>query len=196
MKLSEPIISFDIHPTRIGYAVVSRSGPIDWGVTRLRRPALQTSKHLHRLPEELCRLWQPAVAVIRTSRRNRGRHIKAIRRALASQGVRLFRDQPTIPRTGPSKHELACDLARQFPELKHLLPRKRRLWDPEDDRMHIFTAFRLAQLFSPRTGGKPKSKLGRRRNRRDGKPANGADAARQIVKGVPHLRQCSNAPGA
>ena len=163
MKIPEPIIAFDIHPTRIGYAVVSKHGPIDWGVTRLRRPALQTYKHLSRLTEELCRLWQPAVAVIRNSRRNRGRHIKAIRRALASQGVLLLRAQPARQSRGPSKHEMATALARRFAYLNRLLPRKRRLWDPEEDRMHIFTALRLALLFSPRAGAsqsKPKPTLG------------------------------------
>ncbi len=202
MTLPEPIISFDIHPTRIGYAVVSQNGPIDWGVTRLRRP-LESAKYLRRLVGQLCRLWQPAVAIIGTSRRNRGRYVKAIRRALSSQGVRLLQDQPTARRTGPSKHALACDLARQFPELNRLLPRKRRLWEPEDDRMHIFSTLGLALLFSPRTAAKPKSKCKPQSKTgaggeicRDGKPANGADAARQVVKGVPHLRRCSNATGA
>ncbi len=155
MKTPEPVIAFDIHPTRIGYAVVSKSGPIDWGVTRLRQPALQTSKHLNRLVDELCRLWLPAVGIIRKSRRDRQHRSKVISRALASRGipVRWVPDRPVCrPGKGPTKNELAGDLARQYPELKHLLPRKRRLWEPEDDRMHIFTAVGLAILFSPRTG--------------------------------------------
>ena len=147
MNAKTRVIAFDIHPTRIGYAVVFLGRPLDWGVTRLRRPAYNFPRHLRRLTEELWRLWQPAVAVIRTSPRNRGRHIKAIRRALASRGihVRMVPDRLVFRDTERStKHELACDLARRFPELKHLLPRKRRLWDPEDDRMHIFTAVGMA----------------------------------------------------
>jgi hypothetical protein len=152
MTTPNTILALDVHGTRIAYAVVFRRKPVDWGVTRLRRPGLQSAKHLQKLLGELCRLWQPAVSVIRGSR---GGHTGLIRRALAGAGVRsLFdqaRHQASRQRNGPTKHQLACDLARQFPGLNHLLPRKRRLWDPEDDRMHIFTAIRLA-LLSPRAG--------------------------------------------
>jgi len=43
-----------------------------------------------------------------------------------------------------TKYAMASMLVRQFPFLAAMLPPKRRIWESEDYRMHIFAAVALA----------------------------------------------------
>lgn len=56
----------------------------------------------------------------------------------------------TMP--NPSKWDIAREVARQFPEIAHRLPKKPALWESEDDRIGIFQAIAVAtaawQMFS------------------------------------------------
>lgn len=44
----------------------------------------------------------------------------------------------------PSKWDIAREVARQFPEIAHRLPKKPALWEAEDDRIGIFQAIAVA----------------------------------------------------
>jgi hypothetical protein len=46
--------------------------------------------------------------------------------------------------TGVTKHDIAVALADRFPELRHRLPRPRKPWESEDERMGIFDAVSFA----------------------------------------------------
>ena len=51
-----------------------------------------------------------------------------------------------------TKHEVAQNVAKHFPELEDRLPRERRLWDSQDARIDLFHAVALALV--EHSGGK------------------------------------------
>lgn len=54
--------------------------------------------------------------------------------------------------TGTTKFEIALAITKTFPELVSRLPRKRKPWMSEDERMNLFdaVAFALTALWSPK----------------------------------------------
>lgn len=53
-----------------------------------------------------------------------------------------------------TKYEIALEIAKQFPQLELRLPRIRKPWMSEDERMNIFDAVALALTFSYSHTGK------------------------------------------
>jgi hypothetical protein len=51
------------------------------------------------------------------------------------------------------KHEIAVALCERFPELRSRLPRVRRPWESEDERMNIFDALALAVIAADEASG-------------------------------------------
>lgn len=152
-----------IDPTPRGIAYVVLEGPerlVDWGVAHV---ATQ-SKHAYmdRL-RSLIEESQPDLLVSeeygtrhgrRTTRVNYVLHrIKAFAEAecLPLKTVSRAEVRSVFKEAGKSKYKLAKGLARFFPELESKLPRERKPWTTEDERMNVFDAlsFGLTVLRSP-----------------------------------------------
>ena len=149
-----------IDPTSRGFAYAIFEGPsslIDWGLTRARNGChSQRIKRLQRLIE----YSSPDVLVLEDCNRIGSPRRSSARRlighaALASHrnGIRTARfTRDAIRRFfavagGVRKHEIAITIARAFPELAPRLPRVRKIWMSEDERMSIFDAASLALVY-------------------------------------------------
>ena len=47
-----------------------------------------------------------------------------------------------------TKHAVACELAESFPRLRRKLPRRRKPWESEDERMNLFDAVSFAVTYA------------------------------------------------
>ena len=148
-------IGFD--PTTRGFAYALLEGPerlVDWGLIHV---LIRTDRNVLSRVEEVLDRSLPEVLVIEDGRGTRRgararRIIKGIeeiakRRKLpvlrvSRSRVREMFDPPA------TKQEIAEGIARVFPELVSRLPRPRKPWMSEDERMSIFDAlsFCLAAL--------------------------------------------------
>jgi hypothetical protein len=156
---SHPLVcSFD--PTVRGLAYVVMEGPqkvLDWGVAEARfnkrRRCLQAAG-------ELIEFYEPDVVVLEDPRGEGSRR--------CARAARLIRDIADYARTenirpysyprnavrelferfgAHTKHEIATSIAEWLPELKPSLPRKRKPWMTEDDRMNVFDAVSFALTY-------------------------------------------------
>jgi len=141
-----------IDPTTRGfsYAVLEgRDNLIDWGLCHLL--VRTDSAVLSRVGQVLQR-YNPDVLVVEdgrgTKRRARAcRLIHGIEAIAKRQNIPLVRvSRSAIRRTlapAQTKQEIAEAVARYFPELASRLPRPRKPWMTEDERMNIFDAVSL-----------------------------------------------------
>ena len=148
-----------VDPTRRGlsFAVIEGNDRlVGWGSVGAKK--LRTSlvrKAARRLIDE----YQPDFVVLETpesSRRGRRsrRAIMTVRfEALEyAAGVRLVsrrQVQVAFASSGPTKTEVAKTIAARFPELKPSLPKERKPWASEDERMNIFDAASFALTALP-----------------------------------------------
>lgn len=153
----ERILGLD--PTSCGFAYAVLEGPdslIDWGVkhaTCANRNAASL-----RILAILLDQVHPSVVVIehpdspRRCRRVRDFLAKVIPLA-ASRKTRVcvFWRRQIVAAVSPdaaiTKYELASRIAAHFPELAPRLPRKRKPWMSEDERMNVFDAVALALAY-------------------------------------------------
>jgi len=131
---------------------------LDWGVRRNYRwqKPWRTTLIQKKLSSILSQ-WEPTLVLLNeTTRfspqiqrivtviRKEARHRKLPVRVVDKQGVKsAFGLGQQI-----TKHETACLLAEQIPDLHWELPPKRKIWESEHYRMSIFTAAALAMAFS------------------------------------------------
>jgi hypothetical protein len=150
-----------IDPTTKGLAFAVFEGPdllLDWGSTQVRIER-KNALCLKRV-EELLRRYAPDVVVLEaydgrgSHRRRRVRSlIRSIRRLAARKRFRsraFSREQirrafATLGKT--TKHPIAYEIARRFPELAPRLPDARKFYESEDERMSIFDAASLALTY-------------------------------------------------
>lgn len=116
---------------------------------------------LLRKVDELLTYRQPAVLVVEDvaakgcRRRQRGREeIRRIERLATARGVRVARVsrlavRDTLAR-GQGKYEAALQLAEVFPVLAGRLPRRRKAWMTEDQRMNTLDALGFAAVLVSR----------------------------------------------
>lgn len=142
-----------IDPCRkgFGFAVLEgRERLVDWGLAQVW--AGNDKEFLARV-EGLVARYTPAILVLQdpTDRRRSKRAVRRTRllgrrakslclhlRHVSNTHVRdCFADEAV------TKHEIALAIARRFPELEVLIPRARRPWTSEDDRMNVFDAVAL-----------------------------------------------------
>lgn len=149
-----------IDPTTRGFAFAVMEGPhrlIDWGVKSVR--PVNEGRCLAGVAAQI-KFFAPTVLVLentaaRSSRRCRRvrQLIQAIRTLAAKMGVRtrlVSRGQvkTVFAASGAlTKHQIALGIAQQLPELARRVPRHRKPWMSEDDRMNIFDAVALALPF-------------------------------------------------
>lgn len=148
------VLAIDPASRGFGFAVLEKpSTLVDWGVKGVRR-----DKHAGCLAKvaELIDYYQPDVIALEDCSKNDCRRSERIQRLI--QGIiRLavgrkikVRKVSRVQVRGAfslsneaTKHEIACLIARLFPELASRLPPRRRPWMSEDSRMQMFNAIAL-----------------------------------------------------
>jgi hypothetical protein len=151
-------LALSVDPTSKGFAfVVLENGLlVDWGVRRVRSNKNHDSVMKLRL---LIQRYKPDIVVLedvhhRSSRRgSRARRLLGrFAREAHAHGVAVTRvsQEEVQRRLGAhpgrqlTKHRIALVLADKFPELWEHLPRVRKIWMAEDERMNIFDALAMA----------------------------------------------------
>ncbi len=146
------VIALDPCPRGFGFVVLEGSQKLlDWGVAQ----AKSQTDLLLRLEARLLR-YRPACLILETGnpyRRHASRQrTMALERFAREQGVeavwvRYSDVQHVFAGAGGTKYKRALALAELYEELRMHLPAKRRAWDSEDDRMHIFDAAAIGVTF-------------------------------------------------
>jgi Holliday junction resolvasome RuvABC endonuclease subunit len=150
-----------------GFAVMEENALIDWGTCSVGT----TDKNAQSLEkvEPLLETYQPNQLVLFNTEAlgsRRAQRIRLLTQEIVDLGktrkisTKLYaRGQVAkaiVGNQAARKYEIAQTLAEVFPEgLKHRLPKKRRAWESEDPRMHIFDAVALA--LTARIRGRRKS---------------------------------------
>jgi hypothetical protein len=142
-----------IDPTTRGFAYAVLEGPenlIDWGTVHA---LVRTDAKILSRVEQILDRARPDLLVVEdghgTRRRGRARRlIKGIedlakRRQLPVVRVARLRVQQAFS-PASTKQEIAEAISRTFPELVPRLPRFRKPWMTEDERMNIFDAVSFA----------------------------------------------------
>jgi Holliday junction resolvasome RuvABC endonuclease subunit len=151
------VLAIDPSPRGFGFAVME--GPqrlIDWGTKGVNGDKnRQSLKHVAELIERYC----PDVIVIEDCQHKSARRTVRVRNLLndivliASSKLRVRRiPRLTVKKTftqdgAGTKHQVATEIAKRFPELAPLLPPVRKPWMSEDNRMSIFDAVSLALTY-------------------------------------------------
>lgn len=145
-----------IDPCRKGFGFALLEGNrrlLDWGLAQVWTG--NDREFLARV-ETLIERYSPAILVLQEPK-DRRRSLRAVRRIrllghrAASFCVRLrlvssHRVKDRFAGEAVTKQEVAMVIARLFPELEILIPRPRRPWMSEDDRMNVFDAVALAMV--------------------------------------------------
>lgn len=142
-----------------GFAVIEdRDLLIDWGVVQVWS---KNKKELVARVDAYIDRYRPVFFV--TERVNKGKSRKRAREIttlLAGHAALRHLIVITVTReavrrlfqtTGTTKFEIALAITKNFPELASRLPRKRKPWMSEDERMNLFdaVAFALTALWNP-----------------------------------------------
>jgi hypothetical protein len=146
------VIALD--PSRRGFAFAVLEGSerlVEWGVAALS--SNEDREYLVRVSELFDR-YPPDLLVLEGEKGSRRglRARRRIRKAAALAGERkvsvLTPSRADVRRvfeaSGTTKWEIAVAISRFFTELEPRLPRKRKPWMPEDERMGIFDAVSFA----------------------------------------------------
>ena len=150
-----------IDPTTRGFAYAVFEGPeflLDWGLSEVR-PDRKNVLCLMRI-ESLLSRYVPDVVVLEahdgrgSHRRRRVRSLirsirgLATRKGFRSRAFSRAEIRRAFARLGEAtKHPIAVEIAQRFPELSGRLPRIRKPWMSEDERMSIFDAASLAAAY-------------------------------------------------
>ena len=139
-----------VDPTTKGFAYALLEGStelLDWGMAQAR---VNGDGHSIRRIKAFLGRYEPELIVLEggeDSRRGaRAKRFLAKVETLAREsGIEVRRVSRTQVReifkpSGTTKHEIALEVSRRFPHLAPRLPRKRKPWMSEDERMSIFDA--------------------------------------------------------
>jgi hypothetical protein len=150
-----------IDPTTSGFAYAIFEGPdflLDWGLTQVR--AEQKNALCLKRIDVLLGKYAPDVVVLEaydgkgSHRRRRVRSlIRSIQRLALKRGVRkrAFSRAEIRKAFGflgkATKHPIASEIAKRYPQLTWHLPGLRKFYESEDERMSIFDAASLAVTY-------------------------------------------------
>jgi len=150
-----------IDPTVRGYAFAILEGPnalIEWGVSQVA-PKEKNRRCVKSIEEKIIR-YEPEVVVLEDcagagSRRSaRVRQLieqldlLAAKRSITRRRFSRSRIRTVFQFVGkPNKEAIAKAIAERFPELRPRLPRVRKIYMSEDERMNIFDAVSLALAY-------------------------------------------------
>ena len=143
-----------VDPTREGYCFAVFEGSnllMEWGCSRVA--SRNERKFMERI-EQLFERFDPQLVALedphdtlrgpRAKKRITAIGEEAIRRETYVEVVTRQQVQAHFTAFGITKHNIALAIAGRFPELKSRLPRKRKPWKLEDERMNIFDAASFA----------------------------------------------------
>jgi hypothetical protein len=161
-----------IDPTTKGFAYVIFEGPeflLEWGLSQARADA-KNAKCVRGIEKLLAR-YSPDVVILEdyegagSHRRPRVRAlIRSIEGLARRRGIRERSfSRRDIRRAfdilaSPTKHSIATELAKRYPELAPRLPSVRKCYESEDERTNLFDAASLALTYFERH--RRRSKLG------------------------------------
>lgn len=150
------ILCLDIRPRSFAFVVFE--GPkvvLDWGARSFRRGVNAVRLPLGVKVARLLDEYVPSVLIL--ERPNNKRHIRNVatirkQATVRKVPIRLLPSQAINEMLSGSnnKHQIASALAAQFPELRSVLPPKRKSWQSEDYRMSIFDAAALGTVYFER----------------------------------------------
>ena len=143
------IVALDPSSRGVAFAFFERGSLLDWGTRRNDRDQLGVA-------DRLLALFKADVVVIedpdahRCERRPRVRSLlRNIARRASGHGIAVLLvsryevRKSSAERGMTTKHAVASDIARMFPEIEHLVPRRRRSFQSEQARADIFDAISL-----------------------------------------------------
>jgi uncharacterized membrane protein len=144
-----------IDPTITGFAYAVLGGPrvlIDWAALQMRSPKHATA--LERTALLIARFRPHLIAVEdvtgvtrrgeRAKRLIRGVEMLAMMKGVKVRRVSRVQIETVLGLEEATKYEIARVIAERFPELAPRLPRVRKPWMSEDERMNVFDAVGLA----------------------------------------------------
>jgi hypothetical protein len=147
-------ITLSLDPTSGGFCYAVLQGPetlLDWGSRELPSRAPEA---LRQRIGKITERYHPTLIVIEdTAQSRRGEWAResaaAVEEFSREQGIEIVavsrrQVQEDFAATGKTKYHIAVAISRLFPELEPRLPRKRKAWMSEDERMSIFDAISLA----------------------------------------------------
>lgn len=139
-----------LDPTTSGFCFVVVEGSetlVDWQASEL---SARTPQEVRRRLGRLVKRYEPDLLVVEdmeSSRRGRWarQFVTVVTRFAAEEGIAIRAVSRQEVRehfrpSGATKYEIAVAITRLFPELASRLPRKRKPWMSEDERMSIFDA--------------------------------------------------------
>lgn len=148
------LLALDPTSKGFGFVVIEGEELIDWGVNGVKGD--RNKESLHKIGGLIDR-YKPDVIVMEhydTKSRRRTIRTKELIRELKKLAQRKGIQYRSISRSqiraafvrfgATTKHQIAVDIAKRFPELVPSLPRLRKPWMSEDERMSIFDAAALA----------------------------------------------------
>lgn len=149
-----------VDPTFRGFAYVILEGGdlVDWGLSQVTPLA---PGPVARRVLRLLKRWEPELLVLEEPEGSRrGRRARRIIGELAELADRQNLAWCMVTRRQvneafqdpPNKHQVALAVAERFPELRHRLPRPRKPWMSEDERMALFDAASFALTVLRRSG--------------------------------------------
>jgi hypothetical protein len=148
------ILCLDIRPRSFAFVVFE--GPkmaLDWGAKSFRRGVNAVRVPLGIKVARLLDDYAPCALVLeRPITRKHVRIVAAVRKQAKLQRIPIRLVSPkaidaAFSGSNDSKHQIASTLATLFPDLRSVLPPKRRSWQSEDYRMSIFDAAALGTAY-------------------------------------------------
>jgi len=155
-----------LSPAVRGYAFALFAGPltpVDWGTKEVRGPeknarSLEAAKRLIERHQPDVLVLEDHIADARRRRDRARRLLRLIKSHADSQALEVYtftRSQVRQSFSGVgavTKHEIAQAIASHVAEFEPLLPRPRKRWESEFERMGIFEAAALAITFYCQAG--------------------------------------------
>jgi hypothetical protein len=141
------ILALDLHPRSFAFAVFE--GPwklVDWGARSFRRGLNAVVVDEGRKLAHLLDRYVPRLILLQVRRARRVRRMLAVitnEAALRHIPVRALPPKAfrqAFPETSRSKYEIAATIAGRLPELRSILPPRRKPWQSERYPMCIFDA--------------------------------------------------------
>lgn len=150
-------LALAVDPTTKGFAfaVLEDGMLVDWGV---RHSGSEKNSGSMRKLRFLLRQFRPDVLVLEDIHHRSSRRWHRVRQLIGWFAREAHKHDVVVKRVTrrevqkhfsgysgqPTKHRIALALADTFPELRERLPRVRKMWMTEDERMSIFDALAMA----------------------------------------------------
>jgi hypothetical protein len=159
------VIALQPEARQIGYAIFEGKELVEWGSKRIDSVPVERRAYVRALPflRSLIERYEPDVILLpeptAIPTTVRSRVIRAVRYELLRAPRQLLTISrhaihiaftPFLKAQRAGKESIMQVLVRWFPELKKLLPKPRRLWEPQDHWVSMFDAVALGITYLSR----------------------------------------------